>query len=325
MLNCTQETAGVFNLLRDTSEKNEFNAANIQEFENTILADSNTNAITLPPLFTHFISWFRFAWRKAFPNHSRPYCVSWPSYKSPAVSILLGPSFRRCAGFILNGKKAAYLFDATPPWASPETIAKFAIDAGITHLFVDHPEFIDPIREHTKELKIHCVPAGINPGSYSGNAVKDIDVLEFGRSHPLYHDALVEQLPGLGISHHFQRMETRAEFIDILSRSKIIACFPRSETDGEPEHKHPMLTMRYFQAMASNGLLVGSCPPLLRSLFGYDPVVKADFENPAIQIEEILRNYDDYKPLIRGNYETLIESHTFAHRWEFMKELITTE
>ena len=83
-----------------------------------------------------------------------------------------------------------------------------------------------------------------------------------------------------------------------------------------------MLTMRYFQSFASKALVLGHCPDLLKELFGYDPVVEADLEDPCTQVTDILDNYSAYQGLVERNYKTLLEGHTFSHRWGEMKRVL---
>lgn len=48
-----------------------------------------------------------------------------------------------------------------------------------------------------------------------------------------------------------------------------------------------MLTMRYFQAIASKSLILGSSLPLLNELFGYNPVIEANLSDPCGQVADL--------------------------------------
>jgi hypothetical protein len=86
-----------------------------------------------------------------------------------------------------------------------------------------------------------------------------------------------------------------------------------------------MLTLRYLQSIASKALIVGHAPPLLVELFGYNPVIEADFADPCEQIRGILRDYDAYRELLDRNYEVLTTRHTFQHRWAEIKAILSTD
>jgi hypothetical protein len=45
--------------------------------------------------------------------------------------------------------------------------------------------------------------------------------------------------------------------------------------------------------------------------------------DPAGQIIEIIRNFQDYIPLIEKNYSACINNHDWANRWMKIKEIIT--
>jgi hypothetical protein len=47
--------------------------------------------------------------------------------------------------------------------------------------------------------------------------------------------------------------------------------------------------------------------------------------DPVGQIEEILRNYDDFEPLIEKNYNECIANHTWKNRWQSISSIIKTE
>lgn len=309
-------------LLRDTSPADEVSYRNIREFEDVIAGDPEVVAESLARWQVALVRWTRGAWRalRMPPRRNGAYELGGARDEGYNLAILLGPSFHRCAGFFRTGRKAAYLFDATEPWASPAAVARFVKETGITDLFVDHPEFVDPIARLTADCRIHFVAHGIDPRIYHSAEVKDIDVMEFGRKMPGYHESLKRGLPPLGISFQFDFIGTRAGFIDALARAKISVSFPRSMTDGSPVL--PMLTPRYLQSIASRSLVVGSAPPLLVELFGYNPVIEADLVDPCGQIARILRDYDRYQDLLERNYKTLVESHTFRHRWDQMKRIL---
>ena len=125
------------------------------------------------------------------------------------------------------------------------------------------------------------------------------------------------------IKYHHGWLDTREDLINSLGRAKIVINFPRSFT--EPELDVEMATMRYFQSMASKALVLGHCPPLLKEVFGYDPIISVDHSNPCEQVIDLLNHYSNYQELIEKNYQTLTSHHTFWHRWLAMKEILMDE
>ena len=68
--------------------------------------------------------------------------------------------------------------------------------------------------------------------------------------------------------------------------------------------------------MVSKCLVVGHAPREMVDLFGYDPVVEADMDNPAEQLVSVLDNFEAYIPLIEMNYRSIVEDHTWTKRWQ---------
>jgi hypothetical protein len=71
--------------------------------------------------------------------------------------------------------------------------------------------------------------------------------------------------------------------------------------------------------MVSKCLIVGHAPSELTHLFGYNPVIEIDWEDPASQLQDLLRNMSDHGELIERNYDTIIAEHTWAHRWRAVR------
>jgi ATP-dependent exoDNAse (exonuclease V) alpha subunit len=49
-------------------------------------------------------------------------------------------------------------------------------------------------------------------------------------------------------------------------------------------------------------------------LFDYNPIIEIDEENPVVQIESILANFDRYIPLIEKNYKVVKDFHNWDNR-----------
>ena len=71
---------------------------------------------------------------------------------------------------------------------------------------------------------------------------------------------------------------------------------------------------RYFEAIASGSLVVGHGPRELVDLFGYDPVIAADLEQPAEQLHELLDGIEQHQPFVDRNLARLREVGTWDAR-----------
>lgn len=73
-------------------------------------------------------------------------------------------------------------------------------------------------------------------------------------------------------------------------------------------------TQRYLEAIVSKSVIVGHSPEELNTLFGFNPVVKADMSDPAGQLDDILANIDAYRDLLDRNLQRLREVGTWETR-----------
>lgn len=168
---------------------------------------------------------------------------------------------------------------------------------------------------------------GYNIYKYHDYEEKDIDILSFGRKYNEYHNLIVDFTREQNINYIYQKdkivFDTKDNFINGLSRSKISLCFPASITHAETTGNISKITMRYFQSMASKCLILGKSPYDMEYLFDYNPVIEIDEENPTKQIKEILYNYKDYIPLIEKNYNEVVTKHLYKNRADYIVNKIS--
>ena len=74
--------------------------------------------------------------------------------------------------------------------------------------------------------------------------------------------------------------------------------------------------------MASKCLILGKMPYDMSFLFNYCPIVEIDEDNPVKQILSILKNFDDYIPLIEKNYSEVRKFHTWSNRVSDIEDAI---
>jgi hypothetical protein len=61
----------------------------------------------------------------------------------------------------------------------------------------------------------------------------------------------------------------------------------------------------------------------MKELFGYNPVVEVNMDDPAGQIADILSNFENYIELIERNYNKAINEHTWGKRWESIVSIMS--
>ncbi len=156
-------------------------------------------------------------------------------------------------------------------------------------------------------------------------------MLSFGRKHLALHEVLKAGLPRAGVSYQFEPkpyevlFPTQEEFLTGMGNAKISVCFPSSVTHPERSGTIETLTVRYLQSMASKCLILGQAPAELNELFGYEPVVAVDFNDPVAQIREILAEPSHYIELIERNFATVYSAHTERHRAESLASTMNWE
>lgn len=174
----------------------------------------------------------------------------------------------------------------------------------------------DYFRKRLPRMKSCWLPEAADPLEYDGKKTldeRDIDVLELGRRSQKYHNFIREGLNDAGCTHLYvqegqRRMfPTRNELMHAWANTKISVCFSKSVTNPERSGGVETVTFRYFESMASRCLPVGCCPSELSDIFGYNPVVEVDWQNPSEQIVKILANIEIYQELVDRNYKRMLE------------------
>jgi hypothetical protein len=176
------------------------------------------------------------------------------------------------------------------------------------------------------------LPEGIKADDYHFERYedKDIDVLEFGRKYEQYHDRVRSMLQSTGRNHVYAKpgasllFPDKISFVNGLARSKIVICVPSNITHPDRAEYISTMTLRYLQAMASKVLIVGIMPSDMQELFSYMPIVEIDMERAAAQLSDVLRDFDQYIPLIERNHAEVTAHHQWQNRWEVIKMKIET-
>lgn len=220
-----------------------------------------------------------------------------------------------------RGRRVAWLFDAWP--SSYRDLATLARRYRIDLLLITAKQSADRMAREIESCEVKwCAEPFVDLGFKSKLWIeRAVDVIQFGRKYEPYHARLVRDLSGMGRRYVFEEragqvvFPTTTEFVRGLADSRISVCFPCDMTHPERAGDVSTVTQRYFQSFASGCVVVGESPQELIQLFGYDPVVKADLENPATQVAEILADLSRYASLVERNLEE-VKRHTTVERVE---------
>jgi len=308
----------------------------VKEFEETITSDK-INSLTTVQTHRYIYKASYLFWQKMKMHYSTIKLVTIfntlysktrktePNY----FCILMGPNWEKCFPyFMLSGKKSIYLFDAWP--TQHKNILRFANSMNLDHVFVSSSQSALALQSIAPKPVFTWIPEAINPALYRyyDYKNKDIDVLALGRKFDIYHNKIVNGLKNNQRSYLYEEIKgiivfpTREEFILGLARTKISICFPSSITHPERSENIETMTVRYLQSMASKCLILGQAPKEMINLFGYNPVIEINMDDPVKQLDYLLDHFEDCIPLIEKNYSTVIEQHTWQKRWEKIHEII---
>jgi hypothetical protein len=179
------------------------------------------------------------------------------------------------------------------------------------------------MRERVPGLDAIWLPEAIDPAGYRGEkplAERSIDVLEMGRRLAAYHERVRPYCQSHGYVHRYETapgqiiFPTYQDFVAALGDSKVSVCFPSSLTHPQRSGDVETLTLRYLESIAARTILLGRCPGELKDLFGYNPVVEADLENPAAQLDAILADVGRYTEMVDRNHGRMTEVATWDVR-----------
>lgn len=243
--------------------------------------------------------------------------------------IFMGPYFPKCLPFFFRkGRKAIYLFD---PWPKHHReIVRFVNDFSVDYIFVPSSQATINLNNILGKKNVFWIPEGINPENYNylPFVQKDIDVLAMGRKYQKYHDVIVSPLSKANINYRYSTIEKMvfpdySSLIEGLARTKISICFPANITHPERTGGIGTITNRYLQSIVSKCLIVGIAPKEMIDVFGYNPIIEVNFDDPVGQIIDILANFENYEELIDKNYKMVVNNHTWKNRWEAINSKIS--
>lgn len=135
-------------------------------------------------------------------------------------------------------------------------------------------------------------------------ADRTVGVLELGRRHRTWHDAITRPVQMHSpLPHLYEPEPGQLVYPDEhalrrgLSNAVISVCFPSSLTHPQRSGRVETMTQRYLESMASGCLLLGHAPAELVDLMGFNPVIEVDWDDPARQVLDILASPDRFQPV----------------------------
>lgn len=274
-------------------------------------------------------------------------CSSWESFRGPVLFLPTKISTRFftalhmiCRPFLRKIKRRDVVLGLGMPYRHyllGKTFPHFAFDTPLRVLWtydVWEPRFADvaalvqearigllllttlQATEHFRSLNlpncvVHWVPEVVEVGEYPSRpwAERTIDIIAFGRGHPRYHTAIAAECEVRGLRYVYQRFDTADDLVQAMGNSKISICFPQSMTHPERVGRVSTVTLRYLESMAAKCLVLGGSPLEAKQMFGYNPVIEADWDNPVGQLLRILQNPDGFFALIEKNYAAVAANH----------------
>jgi hypothetical protein len=224
--------------------------------------------------------------------------------------------------------KSIYLFDAWEPRFY--AVARYILDYRVDLVFFSSRQATEHFSRTLPEVESHWVPEAIRSEDYYWHtqALKDIDVLQFGRKYDWYHEQIIDYCKHKKLKYLFEETQgntifpTRREFLNGLARARISICVPCNITHPARSGSVSTMTMRYLQSMAAKCLIVGVLPDDMKDLFDYCPLVEIDFKDPVEQLDKILNNFDSYLALVERNYLEVISKHHWKNRMEEIERVL---
>lgn len=225
--------------------------------------------------------------------------------------------------------KSIYMFD---PWPIVNNVNLNAFKSfKINIAFFPTKSAVDFFNnQNLDKFKAFYIPEGVDSTKYKYKDYdeKDIDILQFGRKWDWLHNKIKDKIRINNIKYiypvdnYIPLFPKRNDFVSALSRAKIVICVPRAITNDEQMKGMSTLTTRYFESMSSKALIWGIAPNELIELFGFNPVITIDKNDPFGQLCDILKNYNQYFPLIEKNYNIVMNNHQWSNRASEINDIL---
>jgi hypothetical protein len=193
----------------------------------------------------------------------------------------------------------------------------------IKHAFFSAKQVIPYFQDRFPKITCHWLPEAVLPKRFnSSRSLKErsIDIFEMGRFYAEYNSKLTPVTSGK--YNHLYGGFLSDDINQLLEDTKILVCFPKSQTHPERSGTIETATARYFEGIAAGCIILGHAPPELIDIFGYNPVIEVETGNEVEQIQEILDQIDNYQSWTEKNLAALLKCGTFQVRAQTMLEIL---
>lgn len=244
-----------------------------------------------------------------------------PHFRSKRTILvpMMGEQWSSLGATYAKGKPVVFAWDVWESGTWAEELNRFHVPLAIvtsraSQQLLERSEYRGRVLYVADAIRVGDFIEG-KPLAHRENAV-----LELGRRHDAWHQATIETTSSNGIVHLFEEARgkvifpTRVELVHGLAESAVSVCFPRSMTDPSGANGVESLTQRYLESMASGCLILGHSPADLTALFGYNPLIEVDWDDPAKQLLSILSNIDSFQALVERNLCRLREVGDWSQR-----------
>jgi hypothetical protein len=253
------------------------------------------------------------------------------SQAGPVFVAMMGYAENRTLPFSYWNELVPYAFDCWPStyrrWAS------FFRRQRVRLAFFSARQSAEHFDREIPAMRSLWLPEAVDAEEYRPDlrlVERQIDIIELGRKHDVFHSAVVGAFAGSARVHRFASesatkiFPTRDELRDGLATSRVSVCFPRSMTHPSTTGGVETVTHRYFESMASGCLVIGHGPQELIDLFGYNPVVEVAWDDVAGQLDGILSNLEEFQERVDANRRRLLEVGTWRSRVPEILEQVAT-
>jgi len=174
------------------------------------------------------------------------------------------------------------------------------------------------------EMETIWLPEACDPKRYSPElplAQRSLHVLELGRKLEAVHSKIATPLRAMNAKHVFSLDGANTVLfkgLDALYKglgdTVIGLCYPKVLTHPDKAGGVETMTQRYLEFIGSGCLAVGTSPREIVELFGFDPVITLDMNDPARQIISILGDLPRWQAHADRSRARLLEVGTFDAR-----------
>ena len=236
--------------------------------------------------------------------------------------------------YLFKGEIIPMLWDCWP--ASWDILEKDLRKLKCRLCFITSSAVVAEMQRRLPDICFVHVAEGVDDKDYNQGELltnRKIDVFEVGRRHNYYHYRLINSgfESGHTFIHHNSPIKAKMnltfdnwnDYTNTLSETKIGISFPNSLTNPKQKGHVETLTMRYWEQMLSRCVIVGHCPKELIDIIGYNPVIEADFVDPAQQLSNILEHISDYQEMVDRNYQTALTNASWSKRMPVILENVS--